>query len=142
MPGMARPDAVIVVLNSTNLHSHLVLAGRVIALGLPTLVLLNMADELHKQDGGVDVLSLARAIGNSGGAGQRDHRRRVWKRLRIFFRPLRPRPSRWSFPWSAVRAACASGPFASERMRTIAVPPRRFGPDGSTTCFCIASGDR
>ena len=58
MPGMARPDAVIVVLNSTNLHSHLVLAGRVIALGLPTLVLLNMADELHKQDGGVDVLSL------------------------------------------------------------------------------------
>ena len=63
MPGMQRPDAVIVVLNSTNLHSHLVLAGRVIALGLPTLVLLNMADELHKQDGGVDVLSLARQLG-------------------------------------------------------------------------------
>jgi ferrous iron transport protein B len=63
MPGMTRPDAVIVVLNSTNLHSHLVLAGRVIALGLPTLVLLNMADELHKQDGGVDVLSLARQLG-------------------------------------------------------------------------------
>jgi ferrous iron transport protein B len=63
MPGMNRPDAVIVVLNSTNLHSHLVLAGRVIALGLPTLVLLNMADELRKQDGGVDVLSLARQLG-------------------------------------------------------------------------------
>src|ERR1022692_2565456 len=63
MPGMSRPEAVIVVLNSTNLHSHLVLAGRVIALGLPTLVLLNMADELHKQDGGVDVLSLARQLG-------------------------------------------------------------------------------
>jgi ferrous iron transport protein B len=63
MPGMPRPDAVVVVLNSTNLHSHLVLAGRVIALGLPTLVLLNMADELHKQDGGVDVLSLARQLG-------------------------------------------------------------------------------
>jgi len=63
MPGMSRPDAVIVVLNSTNLHSHLVLAARVIALGLPTLVLLNMADELHKQDGGVDVLSLARQLG-------------------------------------------------------------------------------
>src|ERR1039458_7488188 len=63
MPGTPHPDAVIVVLNSTNLHSHLVLAGRVIALGLPTLVLLNMADELHKQDGGVDVLSLARQLG-------------------------------------------------------------------------------
>ncbi len=63
MPGMSRPDAIIVVLNSTNLHSHLVLAGRVIALGLPTLVLLNMADELRKQDGHVDVLSLARQLG-------------------------------------------------------------------------------
>jgi ferrous iron transport protein B len=62
MPGMARPDAVIVVLNSNNLHTHLVLAGRVIALGLPTLVLLNMADELHKQNGAVDVLALAREL--------------------------------------------------------------------------------
>src|SRR5271167_3738080 len=62
MPGMARPDAVIVVLNSNNLHTHLVLAARVIALGMPTLVLLNMADELHKQDGAVDVLALAREL--------------------------------------------------------------------------------
>ena len=62
MPGMARPDAVIVVLNVNNLHTHLVLAGRVIALGLPTLVLLNMADELHKQDGSVDALALAREL--------------------------------------------------------------------------------
>jgi ferrous iron transport protein B len=63
MPGMARPDAVIVVLNSNNLNSHLVLAARVIALGLPTLVLLNMADELRKQNGAVDVLTLARELG-------------------------------------------------------------------------------
>ena len=63
MPGTPRPDAVILVLNSTNLNSHLVLAGRVIALGLPTLVVLNMADELHNQDGHVDVLALARQLG-------------------------------------------------------------------------------
>ena len=62
MPGMAPLDAVIVVLNANNLHTHLVLAGRVIALGLPTLVLLNMADELQKQDGAVDVLALAREL--------------------------------------------------------------------------------
>ena len=62
MPGMPRPDAVIVVLNANNLHTHLVLAGRVIALGLPTLVLLNMADELHKHKGAVDVLALARDL--------------------------------------------------------------------------------
>ena len=63
MPGTSRPDAVILVLNSTNLHTHLVLAARVIALGIPTLVLLNMADELRKQGGHVDVLSLARELG-------------------------------------------------------------------------------
>jgi ferrous iron transport protein B len=63
MPGTPAPDAVILVLNSTNLHTHLVLAARVIALGVPTLVLLNMADELRKQDGHVDVLSLARELG-------------------------------------------------------------------------------
>jgi ferrous iron transport protein B len=63
MPGTPAPDAIILVLNSTNLHTHLVLAARVIALGLPTLVLLNMADELRKQDGHVDVLSLARELG-------------------------------------------------------------------------------
>ena len=63
MPGTPRPDAIILVLNSTNLHTHLVLAARVIALGIPTLVLLNMADELRKQEGHVDVLSLARELG-------------------------------------------------------------------------------
>src|SRR5579883_2098485 len=63
MPGTPAPDAIILVLNSTNLHTHLVLAARVIALGLPTLVLLNMADELRKQGGRVDVLALARELG-------------------------------------------------------------------------------
>src|SRR6516162_3856151 len=63
MPGIQRPDAVIVVLNSNNLNTHLVLAARVIALGLPTLVLLNMADELKRQKGAVDVLALARELG-------------------------------------------------------------------------------
>ena len=63
MDGAERPDAIILVLDSNNLNRHLVLAGRVIALGLPTLVLLNMADELHKQGGQVDVLPLARQLG-------------------------------------------------------------------------------
>jgi len=63
MPGTPRPDAILLVLNSANLHSHLVLAARVIALGIPTLVLLNMADELRKQGGQVDVLPLARQLG-------------------------------------------------------------------------------
>jgi ferrous iron transport protein B len=63
MEGMARPQSVILVLDSTNLHRHLVLAARVIGLCIPTLVVLNMADELHKQDGHVDVLELAQQLG-------------------------------------------------------------------------------
>jgi ferrous iron transport protein B len=62
-PEMPRPDAVIVVVDSTHLSRHLVLVARVIALGLPALVVLNMADELRQQGGDVDVLSLARQLG-------------------------------------------------------------------------------
>jgi len=63
MPGMSKPDAVILVLNANNLSRDLVLAARVISLGLPTLVLLNMADELRDLGGHVDVLALARQLG-------------------------------------------------------------------------------
>lgn len=63
MPGIPRPEAVVVVSDVTNLNRHLVLAARVIELGLPTLVVLNMADEMRKQGGSIDVLSLARQLG-------------------------------------------------------------------------------
>ncbi|MGE5109935.1 MAG: ferrous iron transporter B [Acidobacteriaceae bacterium] len=63
MEGMKKPDAVVLVTDATNLSRHLVLAARVIALGLPTLVVRNMADELKKQGGSVDVLALARQLG-------------------------------------------------------------------------------
>ena len=63
MPGTPRPDGIVLVLDSNNLNRHLVLAARVIALGLPTLVVLNMADELHKQGGQVDIVSLAHQLG-------------------------------------------------------------------------------
>ncbi len=63
MPGMPRPEAVVVVSDVTNLNRHLVLAARVIELGLPTLVVLNMADEMRKQGGSIDVLTLARQLG-------------------------------------------------------------------------------
>jgi ferrous iron transport protein B len=65
MDGIERPDGIILVLDSTNLSRHLVLAARVIALGVPTLVVLNMADEMHKQGGHIEVLELARQLGTS-----------------------------------------------------------------------------
>ncbi len=63
MDGMPRPDAVLLVLDVTHLSRHLVLAAPVIALGLPTLVLLNMADVFAKGGGSLDVLKLATELG-------------------------------------------------------------------------------
>ena len=80
MPGLSQPDGVLLILDSTHLERHLMLAARVIALGLPTLVLLNMADELKKQGGHVDVLLLAKQLGTpvalisaTSGDGNRSH---------------------------------------------------------------------
>jgi ferrous iron transport protein B len=62
-PGIVRPDAVLLVLDVTNLGRHLVLAAPVLALGLPTLVVLNLADDLERRGGAVDTTALARRLG-------------------------------------------------------------------------------
>ncbi|MBM3774243.1 MAG: ferrous iron transporter B, partial [Acidobacteria bacterium] len=56
------PDAVLLILDSTNLNRQLVLAAQVLALRLPTLVVLNMADELGQRGGAVDVGELSRRL--------------------------------------------------------------------------------
>ncbi len=63
MDGLPRPDAILLVLDVTHLSRQLVLAKPVIALGLPTLVLLNMADVFAKGGGSLDVLKLAGELG-------------------------------------------------------------------------------
>jgi ferrous iron transport protein B len=63
MDGLPRPDAVLLVLDVTHLSRQLVLAKPVIALGLPTLVLLNMAEVFAKGGGSLDVLKLATELG-------------------------------------------------------------------------------
>jgi ferrous iron transport protein B len=63
MPGTPKPDAVLLVLDSLHLTRQLMLAAPVLALGLPTLVLLNMSDLMESRGGQVDVLKLARELG-------------------------------------------------------------------------------
>ncbi|HLH05147.1 MAG TPA: ferrous iron transporter B [Bryobacteraceae bacterium] len=57
-PDFPKPDAVVLILDSTNLGRHLVLAAPILDLGLPTLVLLNMADDLAARGGKVDITAL------------------------------------------------------------------------------------
>jgi len=63
MPGVPRPDAVLLILDCTNLGRHLILAAPILSLRLPTLVILNMADDLASRGGKVDVPLLAAQLG-------------------------------------------------------------------------------
>jgi ferrous iron transport protein B len=63
MPGMPRPDAVLLILDSTNLGRQLMLAAPVLATELPTMVLLNMADDLSRRGGVLDIHALSKQLG-------------------------------------------------------------------------------
>ena len=63
MPGAPKPDAVLLVLDSLHLTRQLMLAAPVLALGLPTLLLLNMSDLMASRGGEIDTLKLARELG-------------------------------------------------------------------------------
>jgi len=63
MPGTPKPDAVLLVLDSLHLTRQLMLAAPVLALGLPTIVLLNMTDLMEARGGVVDPLRLAQELG-------------------------------------------------------------------------------
>lgn len=63
MPGMPRPDAVLLIIDATNLARNLTLAAPVLSLGLPLLVVLNMADDLRRRGGSVDTQALSVQLG-------------------------------------------------------------------------------
>jgi ferrous iron transport protein B len=64
MRGVPKPDCVLLVLDATHLNRQLMLAAPVFSIGLPTLVLLNMSDELAKRGGEIDTLALAKELGH------------------------------------------------------------------------------
>ncbi len=64
MPGIPRPDAVLLILDSTNLGRHLVLAAPILSLGVPTMIALNMADDLRSRGGIANVEELALQLGS------------------------------------------------------------------------------
>ncbi len=57
------PEAVLLILDCTNLGRHLLLAAPVLNLKLPTLVILNMADDLRGRGGTVDAAALSAQLG-------------------------------------------------------------------------------
>lgn len=61
--GEPRPDAIVLVVDATQLSRNLYLALQVLELGTPVVVALNMADELAKRGERVDVAALERELG-------------------------------------------------------------------------------
>ncbi|MFN7923605.1 MAG: ferrous iron transport protein B [Bryobacteraceae bacterium] len=63
MNGTPKPDAVLLILDATNLGRHLMLAAPILDIGLPTLIVLNMADDLARRGGEIDTQELAGKLG-------------------------------------------------------------------------------
>jgi ferrous iron transport protein B len=63
MTGLRAPDALVLIVDSTRLESQLMLVEPVLELELPTLLVLNMWDELEDRGGKVDDAALARRLG-------------------------------------------------------------------------------
>jgi ferrous iron transport protein B len=62
-PDIDRPDAVVLVADSTTLRRSIMLIGQVLRLDLPCLLTLTMGDELTSRGGRIDVEALSTALG-------------------------------------------------------------------------------
>ena len=60
---LKKPDAIILILDCTNLGRNLALAAPILSLGIPTLVGLNMADDLRSRGGDLDTDALSERVG-------------------------------------------------------------------------------
>ena len=84
MPGTPKPDAVLLVMDSLHLTRQLMLAAPVLALGLPTLVLLNMSDLMDEPRRPDRRAQTGPRAGRAGGSDQRREWHRPGCRYRSF----------------------------------------------------------
>ena len=63
LAGLRAPDGLVLIVDSTRLETQLMLVEPVLELGIPTLLVLNMADELEQRGGSIDDSMLAERLG-------------------------------------------------------------------------------
>ena len=63
MADLPRPDAILLIVDATNLGRNLALVAPILTLGIPTLLVLNMADDLRARGGFVDPAQLSQELG-------------------------------------------------------------------------------
>lgn len=62
-PGVAAPDAIVIVADATTLERSLPMIAEVLLLGRPTVLALTMIDELKARGGDIDIFALRRELG-------------------------------------------------------------------------------
>ena len=63
VPGLSRPDAVIAVVDSTNLERNLYLVTQLFEYGIPVVVALTMIDVFEKQQHSIEIQKLSESLG-------------------------------------------------------------------------------
>ena len=58
-----KPDAILNILDATNIERNLYLTLQLLALRIPTVIALNMMDELSNNGGSVDIIKMSEALG-------------------------------------------------------------------------------
>ncbi len=61
--GLPAPDAIVLIVDVTRLESQLMLCEPILEVGVPTLLVLNMADELERRGGEIDDRALGDELG-------------------------------------------------------------------------------
>lgn len=141
MPDLPRPDAVLLIVDSTNLARNLALVGPILTLGIPAMVVLNMADELRSRGGSVDVDNLSLELGVpvaliSAAQGQGIERVREFLADRVAPPPrvelpvLQDAPAcrRWAAKAASAGAYAAPAPPAWTRRLDAVLLDRLWGP--------------
>ena len=143
MPGTPKPDAVILVLDSLHLTRQLMLAAPVLAVGLPTLVLLNMSDLMESRGGHIDSLKLARELGAPVAQISATHGTGL-DAVPLFLNQQTDREAASPSPCrsSATPPAPTPGPRRSAAAPATRPRSRSKAPARSTTSSSIASGGR
>ena len=144
MPGTPKPDAVLLVLDSLHLTRQLMLAAPVLALGLPTLVLLNMSDLMESRGGQIDTLKLAKELGAPVAQISAVHGTGLDAIPLFLNQHDSPQAAQQLLTLPVLGNAASTHTWAAQVSRKPAIARRyRLRTAASSTTFCCtASGDR
>ncbi len=91
LPGREKPDAILNIVDGTNIERNLYLTTQLIELGIPVVIAMNMIDIVRKNGDRIDLDKLGAELGCAGGRDERRSRARAaWRRRRRPWRPPGP----------------------------------------------------